>query len=57
MVVLLRYSRAEKRAEPQELCESRGGRPRFHVVNSPNSPNGLSERQCCGRKATLKLNS
>ena len=33
----------------QELCESRGGRPRLPV---PNSPYGL-----CGRKATLNLNS
>ena len=31
---------------PQELCESRGGRPGLPV---PNSPYGL-----CGRKATLK---
>ena len=30
-----------------ELCESRGGRPRLPV---PNSPYGL-----CGRKAALKL--
>ena len=32
---------------PQELCESRGGRPGLPV---PNNPYGL-----CGRKATLNL--
>ena len=35
----------ERTDRAQELCESRGGRPGFHV---PNSPHGL-----CGRKATL----
>ena len=34
------------RPRAQELCESRGGRPRLPV---PNKPDGF-----CGRKATLK---